>query len=137
MDAKSAVNGKARGTQLQPSSNQDYKKKLLAVIYGLKSSDVKVVRNSLKKLRTKYIKEKDGVTNFRRCGGVLPLISALQRCFDEYKAFDDKGSGDEALSSTIDIALSIMSNCCTDPKFREEVISSNMTVFVLFISFKK
>lgn len=59
-------------------------------------------------IRTEHIKgDKAGITRFRSQGGLRPLLELLRR--------------PQCSRKTLDLALSILANCCTEPETREEV----------------
>ncbi|AWP19283.1 putative armadillo repeat-containing protein 5 [Scophthalmus maximus] len=59
-------------------------------------------------IRTQHIKgDKAGIATFRTQGGLRPLLDLLQR--------------PECSRKTLDLALSILANCCTEPETRVEV----------------
>lgn len=59
-------------------------------------------------IRTEHIKgDKAGITRFRSQGGLRPLVELLHR--------------PQCSRKTLDLALSILANCCTELETREEV----------------
>lgn len=59
-------------------------------------------------IRTEHIKgDKAGITRFRSQGGLRPLLELLRR--------------PQCSRKTLDLALSILANCCTELETREEV----------------
>lgn len=59
-------------------------------------------------IRTQHIKgDKAGITRFRTQGGLQPLLDLLRL--------------PECSRKTLDLALSILANCCTEPETRAEV----------------
>ncbi|KAM6452838.1 armadillo repeat-containing protein 5 [Liasis olivaceus] len=58
-------------------------------------------------LRTQHIKETGGIARFRTCGGLAPLLGIL--------------SGPPRPRRTLDLALSILGNCCTEGGSRTQV----------------
>lgn len=59
-------------------------------------------------IRTEHIRgDKAGITRFRSHGGLRPLLELLSR--------------PECSRKTLDLALSILANCCTELETRKEV----------------
>lgn len=72
-------------------------------------------------IRTEHIKgDKAGITRFRTQGGLRPLLELLQR--------------PECSRKTLDLALSILANCCTEPETRKEVRHQGHGVSALLLT---
>ncbi|CAH1801503.1 unnamed protein product [Owenia fusiformis] len=80
-------------------------KKLIATLKDRKTSNI---YNALVKLRTKYLKAKNGITIFRENEGIKVLLHVIRKNMETQKM--------------IDISLSILGNCCMEVHSREQVI---------------
>ena len=78
-----------------------------SVIAGLHSTRPNKVYNALVLVRTHFIKEKDGIAKLRQHGGLELIIDVLRRHEDH----------------VLDVALSILGNCCLETETRIKVSS--------------
>lgn len=83
--------------------NRQLVENILAVIKT--SADKSVIVKGLVKLRTDVVKDKDGILLFREAGGVSPMVRFLSKPHEQI----------------LEVALSIMGNCCTDEMSCKEV----------------
>lgn len=72
------------------------------IIKQLKKNSNTAVYNALLTLRTKFLKQDNGISLFRQCGGIQLLIYHIQK--PNYKI--------------VEITLSILGNCCLEPETR-------------------
>lgn len=70
------------------------------VIEGLKSSSSSRVQEALLKIRSKVIADENGLQLFRECGGLEFLVPHLRKPNERI----------------LDLALSILGNCCLDDR---------------------
>lgn len=61
------------------------------------SNDKKIIYKLLVKIRTDIVKNESGIRLFYSCSGIKPLVSLLHKPYEQ----------------CIEVALSILGNCCT------------------------
>lgn len=83
--------------------NRGLVENILAVIKA--STDKSVIVKGLTKLRTDVVKDKNGILLFREAGGVPIMVRFLSKPHEQI----------------LEVALSIMGNCCTDEQSCREV----------------
>lgn len=83
--------------------NRELVRNILTVLKT--STDKNVVIKGLVKLRTDVVKDHDGIVLFRLAGGVSPMVRFLNKPHEKI----------------LEIALSILGNCCTDEESCKEV----------------
>lgn len=93
--------------------NRQLVENILAVIKT--STDKSVIVKGLLKLRTDVVKDKHGIILFREAGGVAPMVKFLGKPHEQI----------------LEVALSIMGNCCTDDQSCKEV--SDLTTIHAYI----
>ncbi|KNC30726.1 hypothetical protein FF38_11660 [Lucilia cuprina] len=76
------------------------------------STDKSVIVKGLVKLRTDVVKDKDGILLFREAGGVSPMVRFLSKPHEQI----------------LEVALSIMGNCCTDEISCKEALESKIAI---------
>lgn len=86
--------------------NRGLVENILAVIKA--STDKSVIVKGLTKLRTDVVKDKNGILLFREAGGVPIMVRFLSKPHEQI----------------LEVALSIMGNCCTDEQSCREVSMS-------------
>lgn len=72
-----------------------------------KSSDKTVIYKALVKLRTDLINNKAGIDLFYECDGIPPLVRLIGKPYEKI----------------LDVALSILGNCCTTKECCKQVTS--------------
>ena len=100
-----STNKPKHGSGSSTHGNQTQTQSLTGAVAELSSPKPHRIQKALIQIRTQFLKEKDGISRLRQRGGLPKLIHILE--------------GDN--EKLIDIALSILGNCCMDQKFRQEV----------------
>ncbi|XP_005182943.2 uncharacterized protein LOC101891580 [Musca domestica] len=76
------------------------------------STDKAVIVKGLTKLRTDVVKDKNGIILFREAGGVAPMVRFLSKPHEKI----------------LEVALSIMGNCCTDEQSCREALENKIAI---------
>ncbi|XP_061402094.1 uncharacterized protein LOC133337907 [Musca vetustissima] len=76
------------------------------------STDKAVIVKGLTKLRTDVVKDKNGIILFREAGGVPPMVRFLSKPHEKI----------------LEVALSIMGNCCTDEQSCREALENKIAI---------
>ncbi|XP_013100078.1 uncharacterized protein LOC106082233 [Stomoxys calcitrans] len=90
--------------------NRQLVENILAVIKA--STDKSVIVKGLTKLRTDVVKDKNGILLFREAGGVAPMVRFLSKPHEQI----------------LEVALSIMGNCCTDELSCKEALENKIFI---------
>lgn len=99
-------------------NNNNNKSRILRMVSDLnKVSDKLVTQKILTKIRVDLSKSRDGISLLRECDGLRPLVSFIKR----------------PSKRILDLALSILANCCTDPECVQEVMQLNAVPALLVI----
>lgn len=99
-------------------ANSNNKSLILRMVSDLnKASDKLVTQKILNKIRVDLSKSRDGIKLLRECNGLRPLVSFIKR----------------PSKRILDLALSILANCCTDQECVQEVIQLNAVPALLVI----
>ncbi|XP_075148673.1 BTB/POZ domain-containing protein Rnb [Haematobia irritans] len=90
--------------------NRQLVENILSVIKT--STDKSVIIKGLTKLRTDVVKDKSGILLFREAGGVAPMVRFLSKPHEQI----------------LEVALSIMGNCCTDEQSCKEALECKIAI---------